>query len=41
MPDLPPLRDVVNRHGLLAQKSLGQNFLFDEQLLTRIAAVPG
>ena len=40
-PDLPPLRDVVNRHGLLAQKSLGQNFLFDEQLLTRIAAVPG
>ena len=41
MPDLPPLRDVVNRHGLLAQKSLGQNFLFDEQLLSRIAAVPG
>ena len=39
--DLPPLRDVVNRHGLLAQKSLGQNFLFDEQLLSRIAAVPG
>jgi len=41
MPDLPPLRDVVNRYGLLAQKSLGQNFLFDEQLLSRIAAVPG
>jgi 16S rRNA (adenine1518-N6/adenine1519-N6)-dimethyltransferase len=41
MDDLPPLRDVVNRHGLLAQKSLGQNFLFDEQLLARIAAVPG
>jgi 16S rRNA (adenine1518-N6/adenine1519-N6)-dimethyltransferase len=41
MDDLPPLRDVVNRHGLLARKSLGQNFLFDEQLLTRIAAVPG
>jgi len=41
MVDLPPLRDVVNRYGLLAQKSLGQNFLFDEQLLTRIAAVPG
>jgi 16S rRNA (adenine1518-N6/adenine1519-N6)-dimethyltransferase len=40
-PDLPPLRDVVNRHGLLAQKALGQNFLFDEQLLARIAAVPG
>ena len=41
MDDLPPLRDVVNRHGLLAQKSLGQNFLFDEQLLARIATVPG
>ena len=41
MTDLPPLRDVVNKYGLLAQKSLGQNFLFDEQLLTRIAAVPG
>ncbi len=41
MGDLPPLRDVVNRHGLLAQKALGQNFLFDEQLLARIAAVPG
>ena len=41
MPDLPPLRDVVNRHGLIATKALGQNFLFDEQLLDRIAAVPG
>ena len=41
MTDLPPLREVVNTYGLLAQKSLGQNFLFDEQLLTRIAAVPG
>jgi len=41
MVDLPPLREVVNRHGLIAQKTLGQNFLFDEQLLARIAAVPG
>lgn len=41
MADLPPLRDVVNRHGLFAQKALGQNFLFDEQLLARIAAIPG
>lgn len=41
LPDLPPLRDVVNRHGLLASKALGQNFLFDEQLLARIAAIPG
>jgi 16S rRNA (adenine1518-N6/adenine1519-N6)-dimethyltransferase len=41
VPDLPPLRDVIARHGLSAQKSLGQNFLFDEQLLDRIAAIPG
>ncbi|WP_225207721.1 16S rRNA (adenine(1518)-N(6)/adenine(1519)-N(6))-dimethyltransferase RsmA [Novosphingobium huizhouense] len=41
LPALPPLRDVVNRHGLIASKALGQNFLFDEQLLDRIATVPG
>lgn len=40
-PDLPPLRDVIARHGLSASKALGQNFLFDEQLLDRIAAIPG
>ena len=40
-PPLPPLRDVINRHGLFATKALGQNFLFDEQLLDRIARVPG
>jgi len=38
---LPPLREVVQRHGLSASKALGQNFLFDRQLLARIAAVPG
>ena len=38
---LPPLREVVARHGLAASKALGQNFLFDGQLLARIAAVPG
>jgi len=38
---LPPLREVVQRHGLAASKALGQNFLFDGQLLARIAAVPG
>ncbi len=38
---LPPLREVIARHGLAASKSLGQNFLFDEQLLNRIAAIPG
>ena len=41
MPDLPPLREVIARHGLLATKALGQNFLLDEQLLARIARLPG
>jgi 16S rRNA (adenine1518-N6/adenine1519-N6)-dimethyltransferase len=38
---LPPLREVIARHGLAASKALGQNFLLDEQLLDRIARVPG
>lgn len=38
---LPPLREVVARHGLSASKALGQNFLFDHQLLDRIARIPG
>ncbi|QNE05921.1 16S rRNA (adenine(1518)-N(6)/adenine(1519)-N(6))-dimethyltransferase RsmA [Croceicoccus marinus] len=37
---LPPLREVIARHGLSASKALGQNFLLDEQLLDRIAALP-
>lgn len=41
MTALPPLRDVIARHGLQASKALGQNFLFDGQLLARIAAIPG
>lgn len=40
-PALPPLREVIAKHGLSASKALGQNFLFDEQLLDRIAAIPG
>jgi 16S rRNA (adenine1518-N6/adenine1519-N6)-dimethyltransferase len=32
---------VIARHGLSASKALGQNFLLDEQLLDRIAQVPG
>ena len=40
-PDLPPLREVIARHGLAASKALGQNFLLDGQLLDRIAAIPG
>jgi 16S rRNA (adenine1518-N6/adenine1519-N6)-dimethyltransferase len=36
-----PLRDVIARHGLSASKALGQNFILDRQLLSRIAAIPG
>jgi 16S rRNA (adenine1518-N6/adenine1519-N6)-dimethyltransferase len=39
--NLPPLREVIARHGLSASRALGQNFLLDEQLLARIAAIPG
>jgi 16S rRNA (adenine1518-N6/adenine1519-N6)-dimethyltransferase len=35
--DLPPLREVIRRHGLTPRKSLGQNFLFDLNLTERIA----
>ena len=41
MTALPPIREVIARHGLAASKALGQNFLLDEQLLARIAALPG
>lgn len=34
---LPPLREVVAAHGLVANKALGQNFLFDLNLTARIA----
>jgi 16S rRNA (adenine1518-N6/adenine1519-N6)-dimethyltransferase len=39
--DLPPLREVIRRHDLLAKKSLGQNFLFDLNLTSRIARAGG
>jgi 16S rRNA (adenine1518-N6/adenine1519-N6)-dimethyltransferase len=35
--DLPPLREVIRKHGLTPKKSLGQNFLFDLNLTARIA----
>jgi 16S rRNA (adenine1518-N6/adenine1519-N6)-dimethyltransferase len=38
---LPPLREVVRRHDLLPKKSLGQNFLFDLNLTSRIARASG
>ena len=38
---LPPLRAVIERHGLSAKKSLGQNFLLDLNLTSRIARAAG
>jgi 16S rRNA (adenine1518-N6/adenine1519-N6)-dimethyltransferase len=38
---LPPLREVIARHGLSARKSLGQNFLLDLNLTQRIARAAG
>lgn len=38
---LPPLREVIRQHGLVARKSLGQNFLFDLNLTARIARAAG
>ncbi|MEL6128093.1 MAG: rRNA adenine N-6-methyltransferase family protein, partial [Pseudomonadota bacterium] len=38
---LPPLREVIATHGLSAQKSLGQNFLLDLNLTSKIARQAG
>ncbi len=38
---LPPLRDVIARHGLAADKRLGQNFILDLNLTRRIARAAG
>ena len=38
---LPPLREVIARHGLAARKSLGQHFLLDLNLTRRIARAAG
>jgi 16S rRNA (adenine1518-N6/adenine1519-N6)-dimethyltransferase len=38
---LPPLREVIRRHGLSAKKSLGQNFLLDLNLIDRIVRAAG
>ncbi|TPI69062.1 16S rRNA (adenine(1518)-N(6)/adenine(1519)-N(6))-dimethyltransferase RsmA [Mesorhizobium sp. B3-1-3] len=38
---LPPLREVIERHGLQAKKALGQNFLLDLNLTGRIARAAG
>ena len=41
MVELPPLRDVIAQHDLRAKKSLGQNFLLDQNLTDRIANAAG
>jgi len=38
---LPPLRDVIETHGIAAKKSLGQNFLLDLNLTAKIARLAG
>ncbi|HWV00334.1 MAG TPA: 16S rRNA (adenine(1518)-N(6)/adenine(1519)-N(6))-dimethyltransferase RsmA, partial [Devosia sp.] len=38
---LPPLREVIARHGLSAKKQLGQNFLLDLNLTAKIARAAG
>jgi len=38
---LPPLREVIAAHGLSARKSLGQNFLMDLNLTSKIARRAG
>ena len=39
--DLPPLRAVIEAHGIAAKKSLGQNFLLDLNLTAKIARMAG
>lgn len=38
---LPPLRELVNQHGLQANKAFGQNYLFDLNLTAKIAKLAG
>ncbi|WP_424931073.1 16S rRNA (adenine(1518)-N(6)/adenine(1519)-N(6))-dimethyltransferase RsmA [Amaricoccus macauensis] len=39
--ELPPLREVIAAHGLSARKALGQNFLLDLNLTSKIARRAG
>ena len=41
MTALPPLREVIARHGLDARRSLGQHFLLDSNLTARIVRLAG
>lgn len=40
-PVLPPLREVIARHGLAPLKRYGQHFLTDPRLIARIASAAG
>jgi 16S rRNA (adenine1518-N6/adenine1519-N6)-dimethyltransferase len=41
LPELPPLREVIARHGLAARRKLGQHFLLDANLTARIVRQAG
>jgi 16S rRNA (adenine1518-N6/adenine1519-N6)-dimethyltransferase len=38
---LPPLREIIARHGIAARKSLGQHFILDLNVTRRIARAAG
>ncbi len=39
--ELPPLREVIRAHELRAEKSLGQNFLLDQNITDKIVRLSG
>jgi 16S rRNA (adenine1518-N6/adenine1519-N6)-dimethyltransferase len=39
--DLPPLREVLSEHGLLADKRFGQHFLLDLNVTRKVARIAG
>jgi len=39
--DLPPLREVIERHGLAAKRTLGQHFLLDLNVTEKIVRLAG
>jgi 16S rRNA (adenine1518-N6/adenine1519-N6)-dimethyltransferase len=41
MDNLPPLKDIISKYEIRAKKSLGQNFLFDLNLTSKIARYAG
>ena len=41
MDNLPPLKDIISRYEIRAKKSLGQNFLLDLNLTSKIARYAG